>query len=153
MSDELSPAERFAHEDEHVFVPRDLASGVPEEEIVRKLVRLDWSPEQAVNYVRGFQRELQMIRESPESQAELADRYFRMMLGGIALTIFGVFLTAATVFAPVGGSIVVVFVGLIAGGSAVASRGYSKWTALRITKTIGGDSKSAERETGSGPSR
>ena len=71
--DELSPEERFAHDAEDVFVPRDLADGVPEDEIVAKLVALGWDEDRARRFVEQYDVEQQPLTLSPEVRARLVN--------------------------------------------------------------------------------
>jgi hypothetical protein len=132
MSDELTPAERFAHEEEYVFVPRDLSQGVSEDEIVAKLARLEWDPAKALAYVRQFQVEQQLWQGSPEERQGLVQHYYRQMLMGALLAGAGLLVTVLTFLVAIGhGGIFVGLFGLIAVGLFMLVNGSSKWRLYR----------------------
>ena len=76
--------------------PRDLADGVSEDEIIAKLVRLEWEPAEARAYIRHFQVEHQLWHGTSEERQTLVRHYFRQMVAGVVIAFSGVLLTVVT---------------------------------------------------------
>lgn len=131
--DELTPEERFAHEDEAIFVTRDLAAGIPEEEIIEQLLQLEWSESAAWKFVGRAKKELQLHRSSPKGRRQVVDIYFRQMVGGAVLTLIGVLLALYSLVAPssLGFGITAIFYGKIFTGLVLFSTGRTKWKIYR----------------------
>src|ERR1051325_1700418 len=97
--DELTPEQRFAMEAESVTVPRALRAGQSKESIIADLVRRDWDPAEAKNYVEQFDHEPKLIEEDPEARLALARHYGRLSLFGLFLCALGLLLPLLSLLA------------------------------------------------------
>lgn len=133
MEDELTPEQKFAAEDSETMVPRALSEGRDPDDIVRELVRLDWSPAAARALVDRVADDLERFRESPESREQLVREARVQFAIGATMALSGVFVTAFTLLAALAGALpfFVVSFGLILAGLVVATRGWARWRLYR----------------------
>src|SRR3954469_9974170 len=99
MDDELTPQEKFDAENPETMVPRALSEGRDPEDIVRELVRLDWSPGAARALVARVADDLERFHESPESRAHLVREARVHVVGGALMVLLGAMVTVVTLIA------------------------------------------------------
>lgn len=133
MDDELTPEQKFAAEDAETMVPRALAQGRDPEDIVRELVRLDWSPAAARAMVARVADDLARFHASPESRERLVHEARVQFAAGATMALLGLLVTAFTLLLALAGGLpfFVVAFGLILVGLAVAGRGWARWRLYR----------------------
>jgi len=133
MDDELTPEQKFAAEDAETMVPRALLIGRTPEEIVGDLVRLDWSPPAARDFVARVMEDMRQFRESRESRELLLANSWRQFVGGSVMMLAGCGLGALAFLAMVGGGIALFGLTFVVffGGLVLAGRGWSRWRLYR----------------------
>jgi hypothetical protein len=124
VDDELTPEQKFAAEDPETMVPED---------IVRELLRLDWSPAAARALVARVADDLERFHQSPESREHLVREARVQWAAGVLIALLGASMTAFTLLAALGGAMpfFVIAFGIIFTGLVVAGRGWARWRLYR----------------------
>lgn len=110
-------------------VARDLAQGVPPQQIAQMLVKQGWSAENARDYVQNVNQAVQSYRQSDPARAQIAGAYAKHMVIGALWAVGGIAVTALTFSAASssGGGRYVVAWGAIAFGIFDFFRGLFGW--------------------------
>jgi hypothetical protein len=133
---ELTPQEKFEAEDPETMVPRALMAGRTVEAIVADLEQLDWSQTSARSLVARIANELRRYYESPESRLKLIKEARNELVGGILIALLGVCMTLLSILGAIGGALpfIVVTLGVIIGGLALASKGWNRRKLYRSSR-------------------
>ena len=133
VDDELSPEQKFAADGPEVMIPRMLKQGRSVEEVVKELVRLDWSASSARALVLRYVDDLQRIHDSLESSEKLLQEIRLQMAMGGMLALAGVGITVVTLLAALAGEIpfFIVAFGLFLGGTVMLLHGWNRMNLYR----------------------
>jgi hypothetical protein len=131
MDEELTPEQQFAAEDPELMVPKALLAGRAEEDILRDLARLDWTPEAARGLIARVREDLRRYQESPASRRQLVREGRRDVIAGTLLVVLGFVVALFSCLGALGGLVplYLVAIGVTAVGGALATRG---WTRCRL---------------------
>jgi hypothetical protein len=133
LDEELTPEQKFAAEDAETMVPRALMQGRNPDDIVRDLMRLDWTPSAAREMVSRVLDDLQRFHDSPEARADLLTEARKQIFLGVCLVFLSVCISGFTLIAALAGGmqVVVVAIGLLLVGFVIAGRGLARWKLYR----------------------
>jgi hypothetical protein len=133
LDEELTPEQKFAAEDAETMVPRALMQGRNPDDIVRDLMRFDWTPAAARAMVSRVMDDLQRFHASPEVKADLVREARQQFFLGAFLIVVSLCISGLTLLAPLAGGVdfVILAVGVLLVGLVIGGRGLARWRLYR----------------------
>ena len=88
MDEELTPEQRFNAEEPEIIIPRDLINGVSKENIIKKLVALDYSLDKAEEMIRDTEELIDIVKNDPERIIEVNNKAKKAYALGLPIIAF-----------------------------------------------------------------
>ena len=98
--EELTPEQRFHAEEPEITVPKDIISGKPIKEIIDGLIQLDYTEDDALEFVRKIEERISIVKNNPEKIDELRKESKKYYAIGLPLILFSVLLFFLTKLIP-----------------------------------------------------
>ena len=124
---ELTPEEIFNAKGPEITVPKDLINDVPREEIIKKLIRLDYKAAKAEEIISKIEEQIDIVLNQPERVREIHKKVQEAFCFGF----FFILIAIAIFYLTLGLGVIVFGVGLFTMGLVFIVRGSSQNTSLK----------------------